>query len=100
MFDMIVSNPPYVAEHDRHLMEGDLRFEPRAALIAGTDGLDALRRIVADAAGRLVPGGWLLLEHGYDQAEALHALFIRHGYWNIRNYRDLAGQARISAACR
>jgi len=98
--DLIVSNPPYVAEGDPHLDQGDLRFEPRAALVAGPDGLDALRRIAADARAHLRPGGWLLLEHGYDQAGAVRALVSDSGYREVASYRDLAGHERVTGGCR
>jgi release factor glutamine methyltransferase len=94
-FDLIVGNPPYVAEGDPHLVEGDLRFEPMGALASG-DGLDAIRRILADAPRHLAPGGWLLLEHGYDQAEAMRTLLEQAGFGNIEQHRDLAGIIRIS----
>ena len=82
-FDLIVSNPPYVAAGDPHLAEGDLRFEPASALTPGGDGLDALRRIVAGARARLVAGGTLVVEHGYDQADAVRALFLAAGFVDI-----------------
>jgi len=72
-FDLIASNPPYIAANDPHLAQGDLRFEPAAALASGVDGLEALGTIIASAPRHLVPGGWLLLEHGYDQGEAVRA---------------------------
>lgn len=96
-FDVIVSNPPYVAELDPHLAQGDLRFEPRRALAAGVDGLDALRAIVAGAPAHLVPGGWLVVEHGYDQARAVRALFSAAGLGDFTAARDLAGIARVAA---
>jgi len=95
-FDVIVSNPPYVAEGDAHLERGDLRYEPRAALVGGTDGLDCIRRIVADAQSHLVPSGWLLLEHGYDQAERLRSLFAIYGYIDVQSLPDLAGLPRVT----
>ncbi|HVO88341.1 MAG TPA: peptide chain release factor N(5)-glutamine methyltransferase, partial [Casimicrobiaceae bacterium] len=82
-YDMIVSNPPYIAQNDPHLCEGDVRFEPRSALVSGPDGLDALRIIVADAPQRLMAGGWLIVEHGYDQADAVRALFAGAGLEDI-----------------
>ena len=96
MFDLIVSNPPYVAENDPHLTTGDLRFEPHTALVSGTDGLDAIRRIAADARRCLKPGGWLLLEHGSDQRAAVRELLIVHGYRSIRQHADLAGLDRVT----
>jgi release factor glutamine methyltransferase len=95
-FDVIVSNPPYVAAGDPHLTRGDLRFEPRSALAAGADGLDAIRAITAEAAGHLEPGGWLLLEHGYDQAEAVGALMRGAGMSDVACYRDYAGVERVT----
>ncbi len=91
-FDLIVSNPPYVAEGDAHL--GALRHEPQAALTAGGDGLDAIRRIVGDAPARLEAGGWLLLEHGFEQAEAVAGLLARAGFQDIATRRDLGGRPR------
>lgn len=95
-FDLIVGNPPYIAEGDAHLAQGDLRFEPPRALASGTDGLDAIRRIIAEAPRHLVPGGWLFLEHGYDQAEAMRTLLAEAGFTSIEQYRDLAGIVRVS----
>jgi release factor glutamine methyltransferase len=95
-FDLIVANPPYVAEGDPHLTEGDLRFEPRGALTDHADGLSAIRRIVAEAPRWLAPGGWLWVEHGYDQAAAVHALLVSAGFAAIEQRRDLAGIVRVS----
>ena len=95
-YDLIVSNPPYVADGDAHLAQGDLRFEPRAALASGTDGLDAIRRIVAAAPAHLEPGGWLLIEHGYDQHAACTALLQQAGLRDVFSARDLAGILRVS----
>ncbi len=95
-FDLIVSNPPYVAAGDPHLSRGDLRFEPTAALTAGTEGLDALRRIVTGAPDHLLPGGWLILEHGYDQADAVQDLLRSRGFRQIASHRDLGGQPRVT----
>jgi release factor glutamine methyltransferase len=94
-FDLIVANPPYIAEADPHLAAGDLRFEPKMALASGADGLAALRAIVADAAEKLVDGGWLLLEHGYDQADAVAGLLAADGYLEIEQEQDLAGLMRV-----
>src|SRR5471030_766042 len=85
IFDLIVSNPPYIASGDRHLSEGDLRFEPAGALTDHADGLSALRTIVAGAARHLVPHGWLLMEHGYDQAAAVRDLLSSQGYVNVQS---------------
>jgi release factor glutamine methyltransferase len=95
-FDLIVSNPPYIADSDPHLSEGDLRFEPSSALASGADGLDDIRRIVAAAPAHLERGGWLLLEHGYDQAERVAYLLSDAGFSNVCHVRDLAGIQRIT----
>lgn len=97
-FDLIVANPPYVAADDPHLALGDLRFEPRAALAAGPDGLDDIRWIIAQAPAHLSSGGWLLLEHGYDQAESVRALLYAAGFPGAASWRDLAGIERASGA--
>ncbi len=95
-FDLIVSNPPYIADGDAHLAQGDLRFEPRGALASGADGLDDIRRIVADAKQHLNAGGWLLFEHGHDQAERARKLLRQNGYAEVFSARDLAGIERVS----
>ncbi|MBU0752855.1 MAG: peptide chain release factor N(5)-glutamine methyltransferase [Gammaproteobacteria bacterium] len=95
-FDCIVANPPYVAAGDPHLSEGDLRFEPLTALACGADGLDAIRRIVADSVRHLEAGGWLFFEHGYDQAAALRKLLAAAGFADIEQHPDLAGIVRVS----
>lgn len=95
-FDLIVSNPPYVAAGDEHLAQGDLRFEPDLALVAGADGLNIIRRIVAEARDHLNPGGWLLLEHGHDQAAAVRGLLQSAGLTQIASCQDLAGIERVS----
>lgn len=95
-FDLIVSNPPYVAEGDPHLAQGDLRFEPAGALVGGIDGLAAIRAIVQGANERLHAGGSLLFEHGYDQGAACRALLQNAGFGAIRSWRDLAGHERVS----
>jgi release factor glutamine methyltransferase len=97
-FDLIVCNPPYVAEGDTHLSEGDLRFEPRAALLGGADGLACVRLIVARAPAHLEPGGALLFEHGHDQGERCRALLERAGYRDVSSRRDLAGIERVTGA--
>ncbi|MFA5082445.1 MAG: peptide chain release factor N(5)-glutamine methyltransferase, partial [Hydrogenophilaceae bacterium] len=99
-FALIVSNPPYVAAADNHLDQGDVRFEPRGALASGADGLDAIRAIVKRAPAHLAPGGWLLLEHGYDQGEAVPSLLRTAGYEEVFMDRDLAGQPRVSGGRR
>jgi release factor glutamine methyltransferase len=93
-FDLIVSNPPYIAEHDPHLPV--LRYEPRRALVAGPDGLRDLRRIAADARACLKPGGWLLLEHGAEQGGAVRELLTGLGYKDVETRRDLGGLERAS----
>jgi release factor glutamine methyltransferase len=99
-FDVIVSNPPYIASGDPHLSEGDLRFEPRGALTDEADGLSAIRVIVAGAPARLAAGGALWIEHGYDQAEAVRGLLSAQGFAQVRSERDLAGIERISGGRR
>ena len=96
-FDLIVSNPPYVAQSDPHLH--DLRFEPSAALSAGHDGLAAIRRIVAGAGAHLAPQGWLLFEHGFDQAQACASLLAQAGFTGLVHAPDLAGLPRVSGGC-
>lgn len=99
-FDLVVSNPPYVAADDPHLGQGDLRFEPVAALVSGPDGLDAIRVIVRDAGQHLRDGGWLLLEHGFDQGAAVRDLLARHGFADVFTARDLGGHERVSGGVR
>ena len=96
-FDLIVSNPPYIAAGDAHLAQGDLRFEPAAALASGADGLDAIRTIVRDAPMHLKPGGWLLFEHGYDQGAAVRALLRENGYVEVSTALDLEQRDRVSS---
>jgi release factor glutamine methyltransferase len=93
-FDLIVANPPYVAEHDPHLP--DLGFEPRAALLAGADGLDAIREIVRAAPRHLHGGGWLLLEHGMGQERAVRALFVQAELEEVDSCPDLARIPRVA----
>lgn len=95
LFDLIVSNPPYVAAGDPHLYEGDVRFEPPGALASGPAGLDDLARIAAEAPAYLVSGGYLLMEHGYDQGAAVRALLQAQGFVEVASARDLAGIERI-----
>jgi release factor glutamine methyltransferase len=95
-FALIASNPPYIAAGDEHLSQGDLRFEPVGALTDHADGLSALRTIVAGSPAHLVPGGWLLMEHGYDQAASVRALLEAGGYAEAQSWRDLAGIERVS----
>lgn len=99
-FDMIVSNPPYIAAGDVHLGQGDLRFEPRTALVAADDGLADIRHIVTVAPGHLESGGWLLFEHGFDQHAACTGLLQQAGYREVFSARDLAGIERVSGGRR
>ena len=96
-FDLVLSNPPYIAGADPHLAA--LQHEPTLALTPGGDGLGALREIIAGARQHLVPGGWLLLEHGYDQADAVQALLHAHGFVAIQTRRDLGSQPRCTGGC-
>ena len=100
VFDIIISNPPYIAVADAHLTQGDLRFEPPAALASGADGLDAIRHIITTAPAYLSAHGELWLEHGYDQAEAVRELLIAAGFVAIEQHRDLAGIVRVSGGRR
>lgn len=95
-FDLIVSNPPYVAEYDPHLYQGDLRFEPKMALTTEGDGLACIRDIVATACDYLEVGGWLMLEHGYDQAVVCRQLLKSAGFAKTFSCPDLAGIMRVS----
>jgi len=95
-FHAIVSNPPYVADRDPHLALGDVRFEPSSALVSGHDGLDDIRHIVAGAPDHLETGGWLLLEHGYDQGEAVVTLLRQRGFVAVTTLSDLAKQPRVT----
>ncbi len=97
-FDVIVSNPPYIAEGDPHLPA--LAHEPRGALVSGADGLHDIRHLVAHAAAHLTPGGWLLLEHGWDQAAAVRRLLEEAGFARVQSRRDLAGTERCSGGQR
>lgn len=94
-FDVIASNPPYVADADPHLAQGDLRFEPGAALRGGPDGMDCIRRIAAAARMHLTPGGWFVFEHGYDQGPACVRLLVGLGYTGVTDARDLSGLPRV-----
>jgi release factor glutamine methyltransferase len=95
-FDLIISNPPYIAAGDVHLAEGDVRFEPESALVAGADGLDDIREIIAASVQHLNAGGWLMLEHGYDQASAVRELLLAAGYAQVESRKDLGGHERIT----
>ncbi len=97
-FDLVISNPPYIAPDDAHLGEGDLRFEPRRALVAADDGLADIRCIVAGARERLLPGGWLIVEHGWQQGEAVRAIAAEAGFAPVKTLDDLAGNPRALLA--
>jgi release factor glutamine methyltransferase len=99
-FDVLLSNPPYIAANDRHLRLGDLRFEPVKALASGRDGLEALRILAEGARDHLVVGGWLLVEHGFDQGAAVRELFLRAGLTDIATSLDLAAQERVTLGSR
>lgn len=99
-FDLIAANPPYIALGDAHLDTGDLRFEPALALSSGADGLDAIRAIARDARRHLAPGGWLFLEHGYEQGAAVRAILAANGYADAATARDLEDRDRVSGARR
>lgn len=95
-FDLIVSNPPYIEASDPHLNHGDLRFEPISALASGQDGLDDIREIISQTPQHLNPLGWLLLEHGYNQAEKVAALLKQAGFSHVSHVQDLAGINRVT----
>jgi len=95
-FDLIVSNPPYISEHDPHLDNEDLRHEPYQALASGPEGLDAIRHILDDLHAHLSAGGWLLMEHGYDQGEKVQELFRHAGLLDVSCQKDLEGRDRIT----
>lgn len=95
-FDLIVSNPPYICSEDPHLSAGDVRFEPSSALVSGRDGLDDIRHIIANAPSHLVSAGWLLLEHGYDQAPRVRELMTQQGFEQIESREDLGGHERVT----
>ena len=99
-YDLIVCNPPYIAASDPHLQQGDVRFEPDSALVSGDDGLDALRHIAATSGSHLCAGGYLLLEHGYQQGAAVRELLVEAGFDQVATRCDLAGQERISGGCK
>ena len=95
-FHAILSNPPYIANADPHLLQGDVRFEPRSALVAGEDGLQAIRLIMTQAKHYLLADGWLMLEHGYDQGEQVVESMRKVGYQQIEDKQDLAGHGRMA----
>lgn len=98
-YQVIVSNPPYIASGDTHLTQGDLRFEPRGALCDGQDGLSALEKVIAGSARHLAPGGWIFVEHGYDQAAPVRRRLTTAGLHEVQSWRDLAGIERASGGC-
>lgn len=95
-YELIVSNPPYIPASDPHLLQGDVRFEPSSALVSGVDGLDDIRLIIAQASDHLLPSGWLVLEHGYDQAPAVRNLLFVGGFVDVASSRDFGGHERVS----
>lgn len=95
-FGMIVSNPPYIDEHDPHLNEGDVRFEPLTALVAADEGLADIEHIITTARQHLVPGGWLLIEHGWTQGQAVRERFLQAGYVDTETCRDYGGNDRLT----
>ena len=95
-FHVIVANPPYIASADEHLSRGDLRFEPRMALVSGVDGLESIRRIVVDAAVHLHAGGWLMIEHGFDQGERVRRRFVEVGFDDVITYCDIEERERVT----
>lgn len=99
-FDVIVSNPPYIAAGDPHLAAGDLRFEPAMALASGVDGLDAIRCIVAAAPSHLLPGGWLAFEHGFEQGAVVRELLRAAGFGDVSTARDIEGRERVTGGRR
>lgn len=95
-FDVIISNPPYIETSDAHLNQGDVRFEPRTALVSGADGLDDIRHIISQAPQHLNPQGWLMFEHGYNQAHAVTILLEKAGFYYIQTIKDLGGNHRVT----
>lgn len=93
--DMVVSNPPYIETDDPHLLQGDVRFEPMSALVSGVDGLDDIRQIVVQAQRCLKSSGWLLVEHGYHQAQHVQQLFLDAGFFNVSSQKDYGGNDRV-----
>jgi len=98
LFDVIVSNPPYIAKGDMHLAQGDLRFEPQSALTDDLDGLSCLKAIIFGANAHLKPKGLIAVEHGFDQGKAVMAMMVEAGFRDIQNHADLAGHPRVSTA--
>lgn len=98
-FDLLLANPPYINPGDEHLGQGDVRFEPLSALVAAEQGLRDLRLIISAAPAHLQPGGWIALEHGYDQGAAVRALLQENGFADIETRQDLGGQERMTYGC-
>ena len=98
-FDLIVSNPPYIEDGDIHLTQGDVRFEPASALVSGSDGLDDLRLLIAESVDYLADGGWLIVEHGYQQGPAVRELFKQTGFAQVETRQDLNDLERITLGC-
>lgn len=96
IFDLILSNPPYIETNDTHLNQGDVRFEPRSALVSGEDGLNDIRHIIVHAPQHLTPQGWLMFEHGYNQAKAVATLLEKAGFQHIETIKDLGGNDRVT----
>ncbi|WP_347252571.1 peptide chain release factor N(5)-glutamine methyltransferase, partial [Legionella sp.] len=99
-FDAIVTNPPYIAADDPHLIQGDVRFEPTLALVGGIDGLEAIRHIVQHSLARLQPDGLLLIEHGFDQKSAVESMLKDYGYKQVQCWQDWQGNDRVSGGIR
>lgn len=97
-FDLIVSNPPYIEHDDQHLAQGDVRYEPLSALVADDDGMADIKHIITQARNYLVPNGYLLLEHGYQQSTKVHSFFAQMTYTNILTVKDLANNDRVTLA--
>lgn len=98
-FDLIVSNPPYIDENDPHLLQGDVRFEPRRALVAAQNGLAAISEISQSARQYLQCGGWLLFEHGYKQAPSVRTLLSQRNYSDVSTWNDWGGNERVTGGC-
>jgi release factor glutamine methyltransferase len=95
-FDLICSNPPYISEEDKHLQQGDVRFEPRHALVAAECGFESIRTIVTNAEKFLSPGGWIVIEHGFEQGGTVRQMLLESGYGSVTTYRDLGGNERVT----
>jgi len=98
-FDLIISNPPYLAQTDEHLAQGDVRFEPLTALVSGADGLADIRQLVMRATAYCRPNAWLLLEHGYQQAAEVRAMLGQAGWQSVATAKDLNGNERVTLGC-